>query len=63
MIKERIGTIMRKYLIKKIQKRVYTKLDDIMGNPIVYDYQKTLFKLTIVLFIGIQIIKKFSLVN
>lgn len=44
---------MIKQSIKKIQSRIHTKLDDFMGNPMIYDYQKVLFKLTIVLFIGI----------
>lgn len=43
---------MKKNSIRKMQKQIYTILDDIAGNPMVYDYQKTLFKLTIVLFIG-----------
>lgn len=43
---------MKKYSINKIQRQIHTILDDIAGNPMVYDYQKTLFKLTMVLFVG-----------
>lgn len=38
--------------IRPMLKQIHTKLDDVMKNPMVYDYQKTLFKLTIVLLIG-----------
>lgn len=44
---------MKKYSIKKMRKGIWAKIDDIMKNPMVYDYQKTLFKLTIVLLVGV----------
>lgn len=44
---------MQKYLIKEMKKQIYVKLDDIMGNPMIYDFQKTLLKLTVVLIIGV----------
>lgn len=39
--------------LKKIRKQIYTILDDIAGNPMIYDYQMMLFKLTIVLLFAI----------
>lgn len=45
-----------KYSAKRIRKQIYTTLDDIAGNPMIYDYQKTLFKLTIVLLFAIFVV-------
>lgn len=45
-----------------MRKQIYTTLDDIAGNPMFYDYQKTLFKLTIVLLFAIFIVVRGSTV-
>ena len=42
-----------RHFFKKRWKQIYTLLDNIAGNPMIYDYQKTLFKLTIVLLVAI----------
>lgn len=44
---------MIKCFAKTIRRRIYTTLDDIAGNPIIFDYQKTLLKLTLVLLVAI----------
>ena len=34
-------------------KELYIKVDDILKNPMIYDYQKTLFRLDLILVLGI----------
>lgn len=43
-------------MIRAIKRRLWTWLDDAFGNPMIYYYQRTLIKLTIVTLIAVYIV-------
>ncbi len=45
-----------KYRLKNINRGIATKIDDFFGNPLILDYQKTLFKLSLVLLCAVLIV-------
>lgn len=45
-----------KYRMKSIRRKTATKIDDFFGNPLILDYQKTLFKLSLVLLCAVLIV-------